>query len=113
MAEEEGEERRIPVAKRKKIGEVNKGDARVRITGTIIGKDKGSSSITLDDGSGEVVVLIQSDRLFKEVKTGDFVRVIGSVLAFDEGFEIKGDVIQDFSEIDKELYKKVEKILKT
>lgn len=110
--EEKEERKKIPVAKEKEIAEIQKNDARVRITGTIVSKNENANSIDIDDGTGKVTVLLQSENRFSQLETEDFIRVIGSVLAFDEGFEIKGDIIQDFSEIDKELYKKVKKTLK-
>lgn len=112
MAEEKKERKKVPVAKEKEITEIKKDDARVRITGTVVAKNENANSIELDDGTDRVTILLQSESRFEEVKTEDFVRVIGSVLAFNEGFEIKADVIQDFSEIDKELYKQVKSVLK-
>lgn len=112
MAEGKKEKRKTPVAKEKKIKDVNKKDARVKITGTVIGKNENANSIKIDDGTGKVTVLLESEQRFEEIGMEDFIRIIGSVLAFDEGFEIKADVIQDFSEVDKELYKKVESVLR-
>lgn len=91
------------------ISSITEKDSNVKIIGTIIKKDKESSSIVLDDGKGAIVVLMPSDDLLEKAVVGKQVRILGVVLPFEGGFELKADIIQDFSKVDKDLYTKIYK----
>jgi len=82
-------------------------DLRVAVIGTVVEKNEDSSSILLDDGDGQVGVIITSDSLLNSVNVGSMVRVIGTILRIGEDFELKGEIVQDFTGIDYELFKKV------
>lgn len=102
----EQDKRRNPAYERN-IKEINpESDIRVRIIGTIVSKNLDSSSIVIDDGTGQLTVLVSSDELFERTKSGQFVRIIGLVMPYEGGFELRAEIIQDMSLLDKKLYKK-------
>ena len=82
-------------------------DVSVKVVGTIIKKDQDSSSIVRDDGESAAVILLPRDELFDKAEIGKQVRVLGTVLPYEGGFELKADALQDFSNIDKNLYTKI------
>lgn len=85
-------------------------DVRVRIIGTVISKSMDSSSIVIDDSTGQLTVLISSDELLEKTKPGQFVRIIGLVVPYEGGFELRAEIVQDMSLLDKELYKKYKEL---
>lgn len=107
MNEQETTFKRRAVALTKKISNVNKDeDLRVAIVGTIVDIDTKSLFFTLDDGEKRVSVLLNSDDQIKTLKLGQIVRVIGVVMGFEEGFELRGEIIQNFTGLNVEHYKK-------
>ncbi|RLJ09881.1 MAG: replication protein RepA [Candidatus Aenigmatarchaeota archaeon] len=98
--------RRLPCVERK-ISEIRPEDMRVRITGTVI--DKSEDKLVIDDGSGRITVIFDSP---VDVKPNQFVRVFGRVIPLENGFELMGEIVQDMSRLDPELYKKVQDIQK-
>lgn len=97
---------RIP-ARTRLIKHLKKDDKRVKVVGIVIKKDLESSSILLDDGTGSVIVIIPSENDFKKVQIGSTVRVFGIVLPYDEGVELRAEIIQNFNNIDKDLYNEI------
>lgn len=93
--------RRMPSLERR-VSELQSGDMRVSLIGTVI--DKQETRIVLDDGSGKVNVNFESP---PEVKPNQFVRVFGRAIQAGNGLEIEGEIIQDMERLDKDLYKKV------
>ncbi len=89
-----------------KISELKEG-SRVAIIGTVVSKNADISSFILDDGEAQVLVLANSQYDFELIKEGQFVRVLGKVWGQGDEAEVQADIVQDFSSIDKELYKKV------
>ena len=88
----------------RKINEINpEKDIRVRIIGNVI--DATESSLVIDDGHSKAEVI--ADNI--TCKVGDIVRVFSRVLPLEEGFELRGEIIQPINDIDLELYKKVVK----
>jgi hypothetical protein len=85
-------------------------DIRVRVVGTLIDVD--DSSVALDDGTGTVEVFLEEDDL-EEVEENQRVRVIGRVLPTPDSFEIQGEIVQDFSDVDPELHDRVKKVVNT
>lgn len=79
-------------------------DTRVRIVGTVL--EVRGDSIMVDDGSGTVEVFLDTEDV-EDVDDGQRVRVIGRVLPLPSGFEVQGEIVQDFSDVDMELYGKV------
>lgn len=103
-------QRRAP-AEEKDIEAINpKNDIRVRIKGTVISKQE--NSVNLDDGTGTVEVFLEEDDL-EEVEENQKVRVFGRVLPTPESFEIQGEILQDFEEVDQEIYDRVKKVVNT
>lgn len=109
MAEQQ-QMRRAP-ARPMEITEIDpQNDIRVRVIGTVLSVDE--DSISLDDGSGSVEVFLEEEQI-KTVEEGDRVRVLGRVLPTPDSFELQGEIIQDFSGVDPELYDRVKKVVST
>lgn len=92
---------RMP-AKERKISEVGTEDTRVSIVGTVV--DFKENILAVDDGTGKI------DASFEEAPTvnpGNLVRLLGRVIPLEGGFELQGEVCQDFSKADVELWRKV------
>ncbi|MFP4229664.1 MAG: hypothetical protein ACLFRK_00815 [Candidatus Nanohaloarchaea archaeon] len=107
---EQQEMRRAP-ARPKKVEEINpQSDIRVRVTGTVLSLD--DDSISLDDGTGSVEVFLEEDQM-EDLEEGLRIRVLGRVLPTPDSFELQGEVVQDFSDVDPELYDKVKKVVNT
>jgi len=75
------------------------------LTGTVI--DSSANSIVLDDGSGKIEIYFEDQ---PKVKNGQMVRIITRLLPMIDGFECKGEVIQNLEGFNLELYKKVKEI---
>ncbi len=99
-------------------------DVKVAVSGMVIGRwERG---IMVDDGTGCVNVELETGP-FVETKAstensegfqpasdmpdGKFVKVFGYLTFLNEGFELKGNLIQDLSSADRELYEKVKKLM--
>jgi len=89
----------------KDIKDISKDDINVAIAGIVIDKDEGI--FTLDDGTGQINVLMNDFNL----EGKDFIRVFGNVLSLSDNLQLQGELIQDLSKIDKLLYKKVKSLL--
>jgi hypothetical protein len=108
MPEENQEfQRRLPSVERK-ISEIKPDDIRVSITGTVIDMQDGFAVV--DDGTGKANVAFEKPEALSSVRTSQLVRVFGRVMPMDDGFELRGDVLQDMSRLDMRLKKKVESI---
>ena len=107
---EEGRKKRN-VAVEKSISELTKEDTRVKIVGTIIEKDSSNNSIVIDNGNASIRVLLNQE-LFEKAAIGKIVRVIGLVVPplQGESVELQGEIVQDFSGLDSELYEKYLKV---
>ena len=105
MADEIEERKRRNVAFERKINSISKEDIRVKVIGTIIERDAITNSIVVDDGESKVRVLLD-EAVFNSIELGKMVRAIGIVAPAleGEGFEIRGEILQDFSGLDKDLY---------
>jgi hypothetical protein len=85
----------------RKISDINpEKDIRVRILGNILDSNEGV--FIIDDGSGKAEVISEEQK----VDTGDVIRVIARVLPLENGYELRAEIIQDMSKLDKELYDK-------
>ena len=92
---------RMP-AKERKISGIGGEDTRVSIIGTVVGLNE--NMMAVDDGTGKI------DVSFEErpgVKTGQLVRIFGRVIALEGGYELQGEVCQDFSNADLGLWREV------
>ncbi|QGA80200.1 replication protein RepA [Candidatus Nanohalobium constans] len=104
------DQRRAP-ARPKKIDEIDpQSDIRVRITGTVLSKE--DDSVSLDDGSGTVEVFLEEEDM-EDLEESQRIRVLGRVLPTPDSFEIQGEIVQDFSDIDQELHDRVKKVVNT
>ena len=102
--------RRAP-ARPKSVDEIDpQNDIRVRVIGTVLSKDE--DSISLDDGSGSVEVFLEEEQM-DDLEEGQRIRVLGRVLPTPDSFELQGEVVQDFSDVDPELYDRVKKVVNT
>lgn len=104
----ETERKKRAVAFEKKISELKNDDIRVKVIGAIIEKDESNHSILIDDGASKLRVLLD-EHLFKKLEIGKLVRVIGVIapgLGEESNLELRGEIVQDFSKLDKELYSK-------
>lgn len=92
-----------------KISQLKENMGRVAIAGTVIGKNSDIGSFMLDDSEASVLVLAPTNdpEIFDSIKEGQFVRVLGKVWGAGDEIEIQAEIIQDFSKINKDLYKKV------
>ena len=94
---------------KRKVSEINPDvDLRVKILGFVV--DKKDDTIVLDDGSGKVRVFVDAPELMERVEINRLVKVFGSTLPTEDGFEVKADIVQDLSGLDVNLYKKVEEL---
>lgn len=102
----EEERKRRNVSIERKISDIKKEDIRVKFIGTITEKDPSNNSIIVDDETSKICCLLDQN-LFDNSEIGKLVRIIGLVipgLDETESVEIKAEIIQDFSRIDKKLY---------
>jgi hypothetical protein len=94
---------------KKKIEEINpETDLKVKIMGFVV--DKKDDTIILDDGSKKVKVFVDDPSIVERMNINQLIRVFGSTLPTDEGFEIKADATQDLSNLNINLFKKVEEL---
>ena len=105
------DEQRTAPARPKKVEEINpKQDLKVRVTGTLV--SVGNDSVSLDDSTGTVEIFLEDD-MIDGLEEGQRVRVFGRVLPTPDSFEIQGEIVQDFSNVDPELQSRVKKIVST
>lgn len=90
--------------KEKFIKDLKKEDGFVSLSGMIVDKDK--DSFMIDDGTGQLGVIIEDFDSSLE-----YVRVFGRLVQENGEFKLQGDVIQDIKKIDKFLYNKVKQLL--
>lgn len=99
--------RRLPAIE-KEINSIQpETDVRVRLTGMII--DVGANSLVLDDGTGKIEVILEEH---PQLNVGQTARVIARILPLIDGFQCRGEVIQELDEFDLDLYKKTKDIVK-
>jgi hypothetical protein len=98
--------KRQPAVERR-ISDIKDSDTMVRILGTALEIAEGH--FTLDDGDAQISVIADPERvnLFQD---GQRVRVIGRIFK-DPKPVLQGEVIQDMSDLDIDLYVKVKKLL--
>lgn len=94
--------RRLPAIP-KKISDIDiENDIRVRIIGKVI--DVMPNLIVIDDGSGTAEVLCFET---ENIDVNDIVRVFARILPLENGFELRGEVIQKMNNLNIPLYKKI------
>ena len=103
-------QRRAP-ARPKNIEEIDpRDDIRVRVIGTVLSLDE--DSFSLDDGTGTVEVFLEEEKM-EDLEENQRVRIFGRVLPTPDSFEIQGEIVQDFSDVDPELYSRIKKVVST
>jgi hypothetical protein len=95
--------RRAPAVERD-ICDITEEDIRVSVVGTVIKNDPIQYSMTIDDGTASVTVF--ADKLF-EVQT--IIRVVGRPHVRGEPV-IDAEIVQDFTDFDLELFKKIQEM---
>lgn len=103
-------QRRAP-ARPKDIEEIDpQNDIRVRVVGTVISVD--DDSVTIDDSTGSVEVFLE-DEAMEDLEEQQRIRVLGRVLPTPDSFEIQGEIVQSFEDVDPEIYDSVKKVVNT
>ena len=103
-------QRRAP-ARPKNIEDIDpREDIRVRVVGTVLSLE--DDSISVDDSTGSVDVFLEEDKI-EDLEEGQRIRVFGRVLPTPDSFEIQGEIVQDFSEVDPELHDRIKKVVST
>ncbi|MBD3312262.1 hypothetical protein GF352_02280 [archaeon] len=106
MPEDDKQERRKRmVSVEKKIIDLTKDDSRVAVVGTVLSIDEESLVFTIEDPSGQLTILTPTEDLIKGLEVGGVARVIGMVLPYEEGLELRAEVVQDFSSLNPDLFK--------
>ncbi len=82
-------------------------DVRVRIVGTVL--EVREDSIMLDDGSGTTEVFLDVEDQ-EAVEDGMRIRVFGRVLPTPDDFEIQGEIVQDMTDLDMDLFNEVREL---
>ncbi len=98
-------QRRLPYAD-KRIDELTQDDIKVRVAGAVI--EKTGDILIIDDGTGQVKVMTESPKF----DINNVIRVFGRVIPVEGGVEISGEILQDMSDVNMELYKKTHDIEK-
>ncbi len=94
-------------AKNTKISDISKEMDRVAVLGTVLGKEDAILAILVDDGTGKINALLKNEEQYQKIATGNIVRVIGKLWGEGDDIEIQAEIVQEFSDIDVELYNKV------
>ena len=98
--------RRRLAAKEKEIASIQpEMDVRLRLTGTVI--DASPNSVVIDDGTGKLEIFFEKNPM---VRTGQLVRVITRIIPMIEGFESRGEAVQNLDGFNIDLYKKAKEI---
>ena len=90
----------------KRINDIDKNDRKVAVSGCIVSTD--DHSIMLDDGDSRIAVFLGDAK----APNGRYMRVFGRVIPCEEGIQLHADLVQDLSNMDLNLYKKMLNIMK-
>ena len=94
---------------KRKIEEINpENDFKVKVMGFIV--DKKDDTLVIDDGSAKLQVFVDLPNIIDSINPNQLIRVFGSVMPTDEGFELKADIVQDLTGLNVNLYKKVDEL---
>jgi hypothetical protein len=104
MTQEEFKFHRAP-AVRRRLSEIKpESDIRVRILAEVT--EKTDSGIIVSDGDGRAEIMTEPE-VMASVNAGDAICAFCRVLPLESGFELRAELIQDMSKLDKETYRKV------
>jgi len=98
-------QRRTPYAPTK-IGMLKESQGRVAVLGAVVSKDEENFTFVIDDGSAQVLVIVNDVDSFKGLEEGKMIRALGRIMGTGEEVEVLADIVQDFSNVDKVLYLK-------
>jgi len=82
-------------------------NSSVSVAGVVVSKDSDIISFIIEDETGKLNIITNNEESFNAVQEGQRVRVLGKTWGEGEDMELKSDIIQDFSKIDFEVYKKI------
>ncbi|MEK6835919.1 MAG: hypothetical protein AABX55_02755 [Nanoarchaeota archaeon] len=85
------------------IKDLTKQDTKVAVSGFIV--DKNNNSIIVDDNTGSIPVIIETN-----LNLNNFVRVFGTLIYSNEP-QLQAHLIQDLTNVNKQLYQKVKLLL--
>lgn len=107
--EEKRKKRNVAIEKR--ISDLTEDDLRVKVLGEVIEKDSSNNSIKIKY-KDEILTILLNENMFKNVEKGKIIRVIGIIAPPLEGdkVELKGEIIQNFTGLNLELYEKYLKL---
>jgi uncharacterized protein YdeI (BOF family) len=83
-------------------------DLKIKVIGFVV--DKKENTFVIDDGNGKIKIFVDEASLLENININQLIRVFGSTLPTEDGFEIKADAIQDLSNLNINLYKKIEEL---
>ncbi len=92
--------------KEKNIKNLDINDINVAISGIIVSKI--GNTILLDDGDAQITIISNNDQEFKE---NAYIRAFGTLIYIDNTLHLQTHFIQDLSNINKNLHKKIKGIL--
>ncbi len=87
----------------RQVADIAERDVFVCVAGLIV--SKGENSFMLDDGTGQIPVVMGTE-------LNGFVRVFGRIVLTENGYQLEGEIIQDLNKIDNFLYKKVKELMR-
>ena len=99
-------QRRLPYLDRR-IDELTQDDIKVRVSGAVI--EKRGDVLIIDDGTGQVRIATEGPKGFD---INNLIRVFGRVIPVEGGVEISGEILQDMSDVNMDLYKRTHDIEK-
>ena len=97
-------------AAEKTIKEIKPEDIRVRILGTILALSEGE--MIIDDGSGKLEIFFDDQQQLVNLREGQLARVVTRILPLANGFEARGEVVQNLDGFDLGLYRKAKEFLR-
>lgn len=97
-------------AKDRAISEIKAGEDRVRVLGLVV--DKKEAEFTLDDGTGQIIVICEDPMLSENVELGSKVRVYGIPLIAGGIRELRAEIVQKMDGMDLQLYDEMRREIK-
>ena len=93
------------------ISSIKRQDKRVRVLGTVVNFDKNEGWLMIDNGTGIMEIIFDDEKWLSNLKVGMIVRVFGRPIFQAEQVSMRGELLQDFSGVDVDLYKKVLEVM--
>jgi len=112
--------RRLPAVPKSIIDINPEKDVRIRILGRII--DKQDGTIVIDDGTSTAQIITDAGLIdagqtdakgvirsgaVRSCETNDFVCVFARVLPLEDGYELRGEIVQNRNNMDMDLHRKI------